>query len=182
MKLLIGLAGGIGSGKSSVADFLHKKYGAERLRFSKILSDVLERLDLPRDRRNLQVLGEVLRKSFGGNVIVDAFARDLEGCTADVVVVDGIRFENEVAMLRKFENNVLIYVDASPRVRYMRSVDRGERGEEAKSFEEFMESENMATERNLPQIEKAADHVILNEGTAEELYGKVESVLRDKLN
>jgi len=77
-KLLIGLTGNIGAGKTIVSDYLHRKYNAEQLRFSQILMDVLDRLALPKDRNNLQTLGEMVRASFGGDVIVNAFRKDLE--------------------------------------------------------------------------------------------------------
>jgi dephospho-CoA kinase len=94
MKLVIGLTGNIGAGKTVVSEHLHKKYKADQVRFSRILMDVLDRLYLPKDRKNLQTLGVVVRDSFGGNVIVNAFKKDMEKSKSHVVVVDGIRYVN----------------------------------------------------------------------------------------
>lgn len=180
MKLAIGLAGGIGSGKSAASDYLHREYGAKRLRFSRILEDILDRLHLPCDRKNLQVLGGILRERFGPDVVVNAFEKDLEKADADIVVVDGIRYVNEVEMLRRLENSVLVYIDAPQAVRYERSVRRAEKGEAGASFDDFLEAEQRETEIYLPDVRKAADHIIMNDGTMEELFGKLDGIIEGK--
>ena len=181
MKLVIGLTGNIGAGKSVISDHLHKKYGAERFRFSQILMDVLDRLYLPKDRCNLQTLGVVVREKFGGDVIVNAFRKDLEKSRSSVVVVDGIRYMNEVDMLRSFDNNVLLFIDAPARTRYERVVKRGEKGEGKINFEEFLETEKQGTEKNLPKIKKAADYVIENEGSIDALLKEVDAIVKKRL-
>ncbi|MFQ6137212.1 MAG: AAA family ATPase, partial [Candidatus Hydrothermarchaeales archaeon] len=141
MKLVVGLVGRIGSGKGVVSEHLHEKYGASQHRFSQVLMDLLDRLYLPHDREYLQDLGACIRNTLGMEVIVDAFKRDLESDDSDIIVVDGIRYENEVEMLRSFENNLLIFIDAPPKLRYERCRDRGEKGEAGITFEEFLEAE-----------------------------------------
>lgn len=181
MKLVIGLTGNIGAGKTVISNHLHKKYKADQLRFSQILMDVLDRLYLPKDRGNLQTLGEVLRKSFGESVIVDAFRKDLEKSRAQVIVVDGIRYVNEVEMLRSFPNNVLLFIDAPAAIRYARVVARGEKGESRISFEEFQKAEKRGTEKGLPVIRKLADYVIENDGSLETLLKKVDAIVKERL-
>jgi dephospho-CoA kinase len=181
MKLVIGLTGNIGAGKTVVSDHLHKKYGADQVRFSRILMDVLDRLYLPKDRKNLQTLGVVVRDSFGGDVIVNAFKKDLEKSTSQVVVVDGIRYMNEVEMLRSFPNSVLVFMDAPARMRYERVVKRGEKGEENISFEEFLKAEKRGTEKGLPEIKIVADHVIENDGSVKHLRRKIDDIVKSRL-
>jgi dephospho-CoA kinase len=181
MKLVIGLTGNIGAGKTVVSDHLHKRYGADQVRFSQILMDVLDRLCLPKDRSNLQTLGEVVRKSFGSDVIVNAFKKDLEKSRSEVVVVDGIRYMNEVEMLRSFPNSVLLFMDAPPRLRYERVVLRREKGEEKNSFEEFLKAEQRGTEKGLSKIKKTADHVIENDGSVEQLLKKIDDIVNKRL-
>lgn len=181
MKLVIGLTGNIGAGKSVISDHLHEEYGAERFRFSQILMDVLDRLYLPRDRGNLQALGVVLRETLGGDVIVNAFRKDLEKSRSQVVVVDGIRYMNEVDMLRSFDSNVLLFIDAPARLRYERVVKRAEKGEGKISFEEFLKTEQMGTEKNLPKIKKAADYVIENNGSIDSLLKEVDAIVKKRI-
>ena len=181
MKLVIGLTGNIGAGKTVVSDHLHKKYKADQVRFSQILMDVLDRLYLPKDRSNLQTLGEIVRESFGSDVIVNAFKKDLEKSKSSVVVVDGIRYMNEVEMLRSFDNNILLFMDAPPQVRYERVVLRGEKGEEKNSFDEFLKIAQRGTEKGLPEIKKSADYVIENDGSVEHLLKRVDDIVKKRL-
>ncbi len=178
MTLYIGLAGRIGSGKSSVSQHLQKKYRAKERRFSKILEDILDRLYLPHKREYLQRLGRSLRDELGHDVIVDAMKKDLKKEKAGVVVIDGLRYENEARMLRSLKKNLLIFVSATPELRYQRTVQRGTRGEAAISFEQFLANEKAATERGLGIVEKNADHVLENTGTLKELIQKVDAVMK----
>jgi len=177
MKLVIGLAGGIGSGKSIVSEHLQKKYNAVEHRFSKIFEDILDRLYLPHSRKYLQKLGKSLRKELGNDVIVNALKKDIEAGKAEIVVVDGIRYENEVEMLRSFKNNVFIFITAPPELRYGRCVARAERGEAEITYKQFLKNEAAETEKWIAKIEKKADYVIENTGTVEELLERVDNIM-----
>ena len=54
MKLIVGLVGRIGCGKSTVGGYLKDNYSAVELRYSGILTEVLETLNLQVTRENLQ--------------------------------------------------------------------------------------------------------------------------------
>jgi len=181
MKLVIGLVGKIGSGKTIVSDYLHEKYGAKQMRFSQILMDILDRLYLPHERKHLQRLGHSLRTSLGEDVIVNAFGRDMEKDPSRVIAVDGIRYMNEVKMLRKFENNLLIFVDAPADIRYGRCRTRGEKGEDKIEFEEFLKAEERETERHIDEIGGIADYRIENTKSLEELYKEVDRILKNRI-
>lgn len=176
MKLVLGLVGRIGSGKTAVSEYLQENYGAREHRFSQILMDILDRLNLPHERAHLQNLGKSLRAELGPDVIVNTFKHDLEKDQSDVLIVDGIRYENEVNMLKE-KNGVLIFVTASPEVRYERAVARGEKGETRMTYEQFLESEKAETEKHIEMIKESADYVIDNSGTLDELYEKVDRIM-----
>jgi len=179
LSLVVGLIGKIGSGKTTVGRHLKETYGASEHRFSAILSDILERLYLPQRREFLQALGACLRENLGQDVLVEAFRKDLEKDPSNVLVVDGIRYENEVAMLRGLENSVLIYIDAPAGLRYERALARGERGEGSLSFEEFQDNDSAETERRIEALKQEADYVIENSGTLEDLLGKVDAIMAE---
>lgn len=181
MKLVVGLAGKIGSGKTVVSDYLHLKYGADQMRFSCILMDILDRLHLPPEREYLQKIGHSLRTSLGEDVIVNAFSEDLKENKSRIIIVDGIRYMNEVEMLRKFENNLLLYIDAPVEIRYNRCVRRGEKGEGELSFQEFMRAEKRETERHLDEISKIADYSITNTKSIEDLYREIDRMITEKI-
>lgn len=176
MQLVIGLVGHIGSGKTSVSKYLQDNYGAKEYRFSQILMDILDRLYLPHERAHLQNLGKSLRAELGKDVIVNAFRHDLEKDQSEMLIVDGIRYENEVEMLKE-KGGQLIFVTASPEVRYERAVARGEKGEAEITFEQFLESEKAETEKHIEMIEDSADYIIDNSGTLDELHEKVDRIM-----
>ncbi len=177
MKLVIGLVGEIGGGKTAVSNHLRDKYGASQHRFSQILMDILGRLHLPNDRELLQNLGHSLRESLGDDVIVKAFEQDLRDEDSDVIIIDGIRYRNEVELLRKFKPSVLIYVTAPVEARYERCKSRGEKGESSISLEKFTQNESRETERFVPEIGEKADFKLENTGTLEELLQKVDEII-----
>lgn len=181
MKIVIGLVGEIGGGKTAVSEHLKEKYSASQHRFSQILMDILDRLHLPHDRELLQNLGHSLRESMGDDVIVKAFEQDLKEEDSDIIIIDGIRYWNEVELLRKFKPSILIYVTAPAEARYERCKSRGEKGESSISFEEFTENEKRETERYVTEIGGKADFKLENTGSLEELLQKVDEIIDKQL-
>ncbi len=177
MTLYVGLSGRIGSGKTVVSKHLQDEYGAIEHRFSNILEDVLKRLYIPIERETLQRLGKTIRIELGHDVLVKAMRGDLEKETADVVIVDGVRYKNEVSMLKGLKNSVLIFLSAPPEMRYERVVKRGTRGEASISFEEFTKNEKAATEKELEVVEQKVDYILENTGTIEDMLQKVDELM-----
>ena len=190
MKFIIGITGKIGSGKTIIANHISKKCNnAPIYRFSKILLDILRRLYLESTRENFQKLGSSLREEFGKDVIVNAMMRDLEKEKGKVVIIDGIRYLNEIEMLEKLKlskgnnvNTLLIGVDASPRLRYERCINRKneKKKESSLTFEEFLIlSEKKETEKEIDLVLKKVDYLIDNNSktTKEELMKKIDEIL-----
>ncbi len=178
MSLVVGLVGRMGSGKGVVSDYLHEKYGASQHRFSQVLMDLLDRLYLPHDREMLQGIGACVRNTLGAEIIVDAFKKDLESDRSSVIVVDGIRYPNEVDMLRGFEENVLLFIEAPVKLRYERCKKRGEKGEADMTYEKFLDAEGRETERYIDDLKEGADYVIDNSKTLEKLYEKIDNIIK----
>ncbi len=181
MTRYIGLAGRIGSGKTTVSKHLQDKYDANERRFSEILEEILGTLRFPIKREYLQKLGKVLREEFGHGILVEVMKKKLEEETADAIVVDGVRYANEVDMLRSLKDSILIFVSAPPELRYERVVKRGTRGEAAISYDDFLKNEEAATERELEIVEQQADYVLENVGTIEELLQNLDGIMKEKL-
>ncbi len=177
MKLVIGLTGMIGSGKTAVSRHIQDNYGGKEHRFSRILMDILDRLYLPHERTYLQKLGKSLRADLGPDVIANAFKKDIEKDRSSILLVDGIRYENEVEMLKGFENSFLVFVTAPPEVRYERCVTRGEKGEGKITYEQFLENEKAETEKQIETVGQKADYVIENSGPLDELSKKVDEMM-----
>ncbi len=179
MKPVIGLSGRIGGGKGTIGEYLASEYGAEGRRFSDILRDLLLRLHIPAEREALQNMGATLRLRFGDDVLVQTLKKDLEAAKADIVMVDGVRYPNEVQMLRGFEKSLLFFVDAPPKIRFERVRKRGEKGEDKIDYEEFLRAENRETERYLDEIKAVADYRLDNSSSFKNLYQQVNKALKE---
>ena len=173
-KLVIGLVGEKGAGKETVGNFIgelmpDKKVG--RTRFSDILADTLKIWDIPPTRENLQDLAIVMRKQWGENVLSHAMQHRIETSEDDVIILDGVRWQADVDLIRSFPNNYLIYVTADLQTRYNRLSNRSEKaGEQGMSFEQFMHEETKETELLIPEIgENKANFKIKNNSTVENL-------------
>jgi len=176
---VIGVAGRIGSGKSEVSKYFVQRFNAQRLGFSDILQDILERLYPPPERQNFQKLGKALRDAFGNDIVARAMREDIARLEDEIIVVDGVRYASEAEMIKSLENSSLVAVKASPGVRYRRALTRGEKGEEGKSYQEFLEKEEAETERHLGEVERMADYTVVNEEGREELYAQLEMIARE---
>ncbi|MFC2153989.1 AAA family ATPase [Candidatus Altiarchaeota archaeon] len=181
MALVVGLVGRIASGKGEVSRFLQEEHGASVHVFSNILRDVLIRLHIRVDRGNLQFLGEMLRREYGEDILVNAMREDIKKDASEVVVVDGIRYPNEAKMVRGFPHSIILFIDAPLETRYDRACQRGTRGEASLTFQEFKEIETRETEKHLGEVIGEADHTINNSGNIDELRGKVKGIIEKTL-
>jgi dephospho-CoA kinase len=180
MMLVIGLVGRIASGKSIVADYLVREKKSSYYRFSDVLRDLLLRLHKPNTRENLQDLGIALRRMFGDGILAETLKADIESDEAEIVVVDGIRYEDEFRMIKGL-GGIVMYVSAPQKARYERVISRGTRGEANITFDEFVKNEDKETERMIHIIGEKADYKIENSGTLDELTGKIDDILKKSL-
>lgn len=173
---VIGISGRIGSGKSEVCRFFEERFSAQRLRFSDILRDILDRLYLPVERQNFQKLGKALREAFGDEIVARPMKEDIARLGDGAIVVDGVRYRSEADMIRDFEDGYIIFVKAGSGTRYRRSLARAERGEGEMSYQDFLNSERAETERHLGEVEGTADFIVKNEGSLEDLFDQLEEI------
>ncbi len=177
--MLIGLTSRNAAGKDKVAHYLveHHEFGYFSL--SDILREELKKKGLPITRENLIAEGNAQRQAKGAGVLAERALAELEGVKAGVVV--SIRNPGEVSTLRKRDDFILVAVDAPVQLRYERAKARS-RSDDAKTLEEFIRDEQAElagneNEQQLERIFRMCDWVIVNDGTLEELYAKVEELL-----
>ena len=89
MKIILGLAGEMASGKGTVAKYAAEKYNAKTWRFSTMLRDVLDRLSLEQSRDNMQTLSTILRQNFGEELFARVMAEDVKKDTSEIIVEIG---------------------------------------------------------------------------------------------
>jgi dephospho-CoA kinase len=176
--MVIGIVGSKASGKDTIARYIENKYSAAIHAHSEILEEILQVLFIPNSRDNTIKL-VALRDVFGKDVLINALNKKIKSDQNSMVIVTGIRFENELQNIRNYPNNKIIFVTADLKLRYQRQHERNEKADDAKvSFDKFLEVENAVTERNVNTLGGLADYKIENNGSEEELYARVDQILK----
>jgi dephospho-CoA kinase len=173
---LIGLTGTNGAGKGEAAAFFMAR-GYAYASLSDILREELRERGLEVTRDSLIRIGNELRERFGPDVL----ARRTMAKVAGPTVIDSIRNTREVATLRAQGDFVLLALDAPIEVRFGRVAARG-RNESAATLPEFRikedeEKSGGESAQQLAACMAAADHLIWNDGTIEDLHRKLEELL-----
>ena len=177
-KLIIALPGEMACGKGTVADYLRRQYKAVYYRFSDPGRDILKRLYKPASRENMSAVNSALRTVFGEDYLVAVLMEDVRQDKNALVVLDGARKLGEIAEFRRVEGFKLIYVDAADKLRYERLKQRAENsGDKLKTFEQFLQDQELETEKDIRKLKETADIVLDNQGTLEELYQKIDEML-----
>lgn len=172
----IGLTGTNGSGKGAAAEyFIDKGYAFYSL--SDVIREELKKDGLEPTRDNLIRKGNELRSSGGADFLAQRVMEKVEG----KAVIDSIRNPEEVRFLKSKKNFILLAIDADVELRYERVKKRG-RDESAATLQEFIEKENEEnttnpTQQQLHTCLEMADFTVLNEGSLEDLYNKLEKFL-----
>lgn len=181
-KLIIGLVGDKGAGKGTMAEYLSTKYHAVTFAFPQILKDILERLYISKTRKNLAELALALRELFGDDVLGQTIHKDIENSDTSTIVLDGIRYFDEVKLLKTFPVFYLVYITAEVKTRHERVKIRGEKENETQmTFEEFLEEEQLQTELQIKDIAKTADFKVTNNGSKEEFYFEIDTLMKKLL-
>lgn len=178
---IIGITGTIGAGKGTVVEYLKTK-GFQHYSARSLLLAELAKRGLENDRNAMRPLANELRQKYGPAYIAETLFQEAEMAGGDAVI-ESLRTIGEVEALKKLSSLfVLLAVDAEPKIRYERILKRGSETDSV-SFEEFIEQELLESEgkdawaQNLPACIDAADIVITNNGSLEDLHRAVDAAL-----
>jgi dephospho-CoA kinase len=177
-KIILGFVGPIASGKGTVCKYLKDQHGAEILRFSTMLRDVLDRFYIEQSRENMQAVSSVLRQTFGDDLMAKTIANDVQAAKTEIVGVDGVRRSPDIKFLREIPGFYLVAINADMKIRFERITRRGENADDnQKTFEQFAADNEKEAEQQIKEVAKLADFQINNDGTIENLYLQIEEIL-----
>lgn len=180
-KIIIGLVGEIGSGKGFFIDVAKRLYSDKQIqsiKFSSVLSDVLEVLSMEKSRNNLQKMAIAIDEMFGDGTFNNAVKQRVIYTDSKIIIVDGMRWPADEKMIRDL-NGKIIYITADQKTRYKRTLNRDEKkGESEATFKEFQKQELMKNETFIKDIGSRADYKIINETTIEDFENKIKEVIR----
>lgn len=177
-KIIIGVIGEMGSGKSTVARYLTEKYAASHYRFSDFLRKILEQLYIPATRTHLIDLFLVLAERFGEEVLARPMKELVEADNHTYIVVEGIRRPADIVELRKLPHFYLLGIKTEETERYSRISRRHENTDDStKTFAVFKADEQRPTEILIKTMIEQADYQIINNGSLEDLYKKIDDLI-----
>jgi len=171
MKLVIGIVGPPLAGKETAADAFAELLGRDgfsvsRHRFSDVLRETLDLWGMPHGRDNEQRLAQLMARLAEGT-LSRAVEHRIANDAADVGILDGVRWFSDEEMIRSFAKrgikNLLVYVLASPDVRYERLRRRNRAGEASVTRAEFDRQMAAENETYIPEIGGRADIKLMNE-------------------
>lgn len=179
--IIIGITGTLGAGKGTVVEFLVERKGFDHYSVRAFLLKEIIRRGLPENRDSMVLVANELRGKHGPSYVTDQLYYEA-ALIGKNCIIESIRTPGEIDSLKAKGNFFLFAVDADPDIRYQRITKRQSETDDI-SFETFASNEarEMNTsdpnKQNLRACIREADFVMNNNGTREELFGKVEQIL-----
>jgi len=179
-NIILGITGTLGAGKGTIASYLKRK-GFTHYSVRNFLIKEIKKRGMPINRKSMAIVGNELRKKNSPSFLVEQLYKQAKKEGGNCII-ESIRTEGEIRALRKKGRFYLLAVDADPKIRYERIIKRGSETDNV-SYKEFLENEqkemvsNDPAKQNINKCIKMADYKILNNGSFNELYQKIEVFL-----
>lgn len=176
-KLVIGLAGMPGSGKSLVVETCHQE-GYAVVVMGDVIREETQKRGLELNPQNIGKVMLELRKTNGNSVIAEKCIPKIQGQESCKVIVDGLRSLHEAdAFKAHFAKFCLMAVHASPETRFYRLYNR-RRSDDPADWAVFNERDSRELGVGLGNTIAMAEYLIINENNRESTKAKVREVLR----
>jgi dephospho-CoA kinase len=157
-----------GAGKSTIAEGLESK-GYDIVNMGNAVRAEAKKRNLESTRENLGKLMLELREQNGPGAIAELIKSEIESSSSNVILVDGVRSNDEIQVLKKFGNVKLLAIHASTGTRFDFLQKRG-RSDDPKTQEHFEERDNRELGVGISNSIALSDYAISNIGlTKDEL-------------
>jgi dephospho-CoA kinase len=171
-RLVVGIAGRIGAGKTSAAKYLNTKYGFQYLRYSQVLAEWYG-ID-PENKAELQRVGRVVMASgLQPELNRRLIAKVLPESAA---AIDGLRHPiDQKSLSGAFSSSFrLLYIDCGAEQRWQHVRDRGRY-----TSRDVLDGADLdPVEQQIESLRRCAAVVLPNESSLDALYDSVESAIR----
>jgi len=175
--IVIGVIGKPGSGKDTITDYIAKKYKGKVIKFADPLNEMLSVFVDHVSREDQQWLSFQMRERFGEDIFAKVLRKRIFSGDS-LIILNGIRFWENVEFLKSFKNNHSIFIDVNPKTRWKRVFGRKEKKDDKVSFKKFQELDNAETEVAIETIGQKADFIINNEGDSKTLLRIIDAIMQ----
>ena len=151
-----------GAGKSTIAEGLKLK-GYDIINMGNAVREEAKKRNLESTGSNLGKLMLELREKNGPGAIAELVKPQIESSTANVIIIDGVRSNDEIQVLRKSGNVKLLAIHASTNTRFNFLQKRG-RSDDPQTKEHFEERDNRELGIGISNSIALSDDAISNTG------------------
>lgn len=178
--MIIGVTGSLGSGKGTVVEYLINERGYSYFSVTGFMKSIALSRGISPDRMTYHNIANEYR-ALGPTKLIEAVLDDAQKEDTGNFVIEALHTIPEVEFVQS-RGGVVIGVDADLRTRYNRITKRGS-DKDKTTFQAFKEHEELemnpqeSSSNNLHGAIKAADYLIQNNGTLDELHVQIDAVL-----
>jgi len=166
-----------GAGKSTIADGLKPK-GYDIINMGNAVREEAKKRNLESTRENLGKLMLELREKNGPGAIAELVKSQIETSTSNVILIDGVRSNDEIQVLRKFGTVKLLAIHASTDTRFDFLQKRG-RSDDPQTKDHFEERDNRELGVGISNSIALSDYAISNiDLTKEELVDSAFKIIQ----
>ncbi len=176
-KLVIGLTGMPGAGKSSVVNYAQKA-GYNVVTMGDVIREETAKRGLELNPENMGKVMLELRAVGGDNVVAEKCVPKIAEKEEQKIIIDGLRSYNEAEVFQKnFSNFVLVAVHAQPQIRFSRLSTRG-RSDDPKTWEVFHERDMRELGVGIGKAIALSEYIIINDSSLTVLNSRAKQLLR----
>jgi len=170
-----------GAGKSTIASGLKSK-GLEIINMGDKVREEAKRKNIEPNGENLGKLMLELREKNGQGAVAELIKDDIKNSNFDIIVIDGIRSNAEIDVLRKIGNVKLLSIHASSNTRYSFLTKRN-RSDDPKDIASFEKRDSREIGVGISSSIALADESISNNNlTIDELIDTAHKIIIDWKN
>jgi dephospho-CoA kinase len=175
-KSVVAVVGMPGSGKATIRK-IAEAFGYSVVVMGDEIREEACRRGLEPTPENIGRIMLQLRNEEGPNAVAKRCMSKIVGAKTSIVFVDGVRSLNEVEEFRKRALNLtIVALHTSPETRFHRLFNR-KRSDDPTGWDVFLERDLRELSVGQGNVIAMADHMIVNEGSYEELNTRVHELL-----
>lgn len=185
----MGIVGPIGAGKDTAADYLGRKYGFVKFNTSDVIREELRKEGVSDfTREDMQRKSKELRDAHGKrDILTERTLYKIMDSGEDLALILGVRLVDGIEYLRKMlgAEFYLLAIEADQRKRFKRKQN-SKRSDDSdlQVWKDFVKKDamemfgNNENSQEVGKVVELADETVLNAGSLEELYGKLDKIIR----